>query len=276
MKDYGLFERIDDKSALAGFFNSVMKSLQPWRIAVAPCGFEESMDIPLSMDETFCTLCRYEIWMHACVKRLHMIRRTLHEYFTDFHGKWKYYASYNRISCIREYGGEDEDYNEDGSVNADVPNDRLKGYSVVSRLYTDDFRDVAQDAAPSDINGLATLMVAFSGMDFIGEMRKCLGDFPIYKKEGGGMREVNKLEHSMDMVGKQITAEDNSKTMLGIAAGMALITHILKRCSFDDDNKELLHLVDELSEGLLEMDFDAVHSLTKEYKERYEDDIHEH
>ena len=64
----------------------------------------------------YCSCLLFEDYASSFVAKLRQIINTISIYDTEFGFRWKYYASSKRINLIKEYGGDDEDYNKDGSV----------------------------------------------------------------------------------------------------------------------------------------------------------------
>lgn len=153
---YGLLSRIDDDSLLANFFNKVLGSLNTARIISAPSTFRNKDDENSRYCiDLFYDTCLWEMYLHQSIYKLRGWIKTLDEYLTEFGGSWKYYASSKRIESVNEYGGDDDDYNEDGSVKVmDIPNDRLEPYSVIRELVCDDWTDIVQETIPKDLERL--------------------------------------------------------------------------------------------------------------------------
>lgn len=264
MKSYKTFTLIDDSSPLAGFFNSLMKDMQCTRTLVAPSSFNREAEIAGFEDEKFCDFCRYEVWMHSVIERLNFWCDEIKEYMNEFEGNWKYFAASSRLSSIKEYGGEDDDFYEDGTIRKEGLDDSVyEPFSIVSYLSDGGFNDIVVNTHIDDLKGMLADIVAISHIDLFANMKKAFGsNIEAYKKdENGVMRKVSSEEHDMDVALKKVSAADNAERVKCIIDGIELIVRILKSFEYNNDNKEGLQTVSVISTALLNMDFKAVNRI---------------
>jgi len=119
---------------LVKLFNNFMKSLQMPRMIYSP-----DMRLPGGVIDPytatgFYRLCVLEVYLHRVVHQLNEVLIVVERFNKEFEGKWKYYAVAERLQCIKEYGGEDEDYNEDGTINTKATNEMLIPYTITNTL----------------------------------------------------------------------------------------------------------------------------------------------
>lgn len=112
---YDLFSRIKDGSRLADLFNQVMHKLDIVRIVSAPSTFE-MVNKDEQCVELFYESCLWELYFHGVVDKLNRWVKVLNEYESEFGSNWKYYASSKRLESIKEYGGDDKDYDTEGNI----------------------------------------------------------------------------------------------------------------------------------------------------------------
>ena len=232
----------------------------------APDNFRKDESIADFQDSKFADFCRYEVWMHSVVDRMREIRRTLFDYFSEFNGKWRYYATSQFISCVREYGGEPDDFDENGEILRCPPDEKLEHFCVIGDLYKNDWRDIVQDTTEEDINRMIVDLISISEVDITEGYKKAFGrNLQIYKNTDGVMRKVDNMEHSLDLVNQQVEAEDLSTALRAIFTGIALTLKIIKSCPYNDDNTERLKMVERMVDSLMSMDFDKILDDAKTY-----------
>ena len=269
---YERFKLIDGEDNLAGFFNYVMTHLTYMRELVAPYSFHKQEEIADFQDGKFCDFCRYELWMHGVAERVREWVSDLSEYFGEFEGSWRYYAESKRLEYLRtcsELGGEDDDDDDypDGE-DADCGQ-----FSIISDLYIEDSLDIVQNTAPNDLQGLCADIIAVSRIDILEGLRKSLGTEiePYIQDKDGTMRKMTMEERDLNMVSRQVDAEDDAKLILAVDAAIHAIIEIIKECKDDDDNTEALQTVLKASKALLGMDFKELDSALRAYKKEKDD-----
>lgn len=269
---YTAFKKIESDTLIAAFFNHVMKGLKMQRMFCAPDSFRGDKKIAKFKDEKFCDLCRYELWMHGVTERLEKWQKVLEEYFTEFHGNWKYYAAYHRLSAIREFGADERDLDEEGNVRREGLTDRdLMHYTVLLELYDEGWRDIVQDTTVNDIKNLSADIVACSSLNLLGGLQKHFGNniFPAVMQEDGEMRKITMEEYDIRKASEKVTAEYDAKRVMAIAQGLQYEIDIFKRCEYNKDNKELLLMATEITKELLNLDFSALETAEKKYEEKF-------
>ena len=256
---YARFDFIKGDAPIAAFFNHVMQTLAPMRMLCCPDSFVVDEKIEPFNDRKYCDTIRYEIWMHNVVTRLEAWHSTLTEYFDEYNGSWKYYAASKRLEGIREYGGDEKDYNADGTVRTEgLKDEELESYSVISDLCHDDFKDIVQDTTMEHIKFLCADVISCSQLDIVKGLKEHFGaeNVRTYRAdEDGNIHPLSNSEYAIGRVREQVTAEDNSKRLLAIVSGIQGLNIIFGECKYNEDNTEALSLALKAADILYDMDF---------------------
>jgi hypothetical protein len=178
MKNYGFFEPVDDTTRLGKLSNTAFRKMNMMRGFSAPQVFVREGDelYKYQPDTTFLfyRFCLTELYFHAVVKELHEWKAKAEEYAGEFSCSWKYYAAAKRLDRIRDYGGDEEDYNPDGSIRA-ADDKELANYSIVSDLIHEGWKDVFIQTTPNDLMFIAVATYTESGIDAAEAFQKITG-----------------------------------------------------------------------------------------------------
>lgn len=161
-KYYKFMSRVDNTCKLASFLNNVLEELDIVRIISGPKTFDYVKTHKNIQKEVwmFYESCLWERWLTEIVPKLTDWVNCIDTYFNEYLGSWKFFAAADRINCIREFGGEPEDYDADGNIIAEgISDEELAHYSVLSRLVQDDWMDIVQDTSPDDLDGMYSVLV---------------------------------------------------------------------------------------------------------------------
>jgi hypothetical protein len=134
-------ELIEAQDPLAKLFNQYMNKLSTMDMTSYPMDSMRELfnEKPEDKYYQYRRETLYEITcmgnaLHAIHRLVNIGLKDLSEYETDFNFDWKHYATVKRSECIQEYGGDDCDYNEDGSIKFKEDNKSLKGHTMKSSL----------------------------------------------------------------------------------------------------------------------------------------------
>lgn len=252
---YSMNKRIDNNSNLAAFLNEVLKSTNVARIMCSPRIFQER-DKRMRKEskkntQRFYQLVLFEMYSHALVSRLNEWVTNICEYIREFNGSWEYYARSKRLSSIDEYGGNPDDYNEDGTIKVDVGHDKLKSYSIISELIYSDNEDLVQDTNAQDLYWIYTFIRA-NGSFCITDIFKGL---KTYKCVDGEMVENNLDDNVFRKVSRQQGSEDMCCQLFSIITLVNRMVNELSKASHTSDNKELLGNVLFDTQAILDMNY---------------------
>ena len=147
-----MIKQIESEQPLAIAFNKVISKITTLWIMTRPRIFDDTKGEEATFKMiTYYQILLWEKWLHEVVQRLQEWITTIDEYFDEFNGSWEYYALSKRLDFLNEYGGDDEDYNPDGSIKTTgVTHDQLKYHTVFYDLYHECV-DIVQDTHPQDV-----------------------------------------------------------------------------------------------------------------------------
>lgn len=225
------FEKIDDVSPIAVFFNNTMDKLAALRKVCAPVSFMRNKEIADFQDESFCNMCRYEYWMHQVTGKLY---------------KWKL--------CVEEYFTEDSD------------GDAME--RLLESVYDPD--DIVSETLPVDIWNLCKDILSQSHIGVIDSLKVIYGgDVEAFMvSDDGEPVPMTREDIELIDVGRQVDAEDDTKRMMAIAAAVSVIVQTIR--SFKDMNvkvEEVMIMIHKITESLLGMDFGKAETVLKEWRE---------
>lgn len=243
---YEFFENIDHESALAKFLNKVFHQLHLIRMISAPMIFNESEKVSTKIKGYdsekmmhFYQTCLFEVYAHSLVRKLEEWRCSIDEYLNQFNGSWEYYARSKRLECIDTYGGEDNDYNEDGSVNTDISVDEIVRYSIILDLIPEDWKDIVLNKNYEDLNFIC-LQINVNGSFSLREMLNAMGadNLKSYRvSEEGQMIENSEDDEILHKVQERNKSEDVSIQLCSIVMIVTNIIQELKDLPKSEDNK---------------------------------------
>lgn len=248
--NYGVFKKIEKDYPLADFFNHVMGQLLWTRTFSAPSHF----DAPATDEQktVFYDFCLYETWMHEVVNKLIEWRKLINEYFSEYDGRWEYFATTMSLRDDEEERGE------------------LTEYSIMAYLYKEEWRDIVLDTVPSHVNTLCCYLVAFSKMDLMKGLKEHFGNVVSYMEgEDGTLREMTQEDCDLAMASRQVTADDDCTKLKAIAAGIFGIKTMISVCRKDDDNISQLQAIYNAVTALLSCDFRGLNDVIGQYSEKY-------
>lgn len=160
----------ESKTQLAQLFNAVMDRTNTVRLFLAPsstsivdCKSVEGLEMEAFYAQEFYNLCLAEIYFHQVIKYLTEWKEMAMQYNDEFAGKWKYYALSKHIELIKEFGGEDEDYNDDGSIRTEFTDEELAHSAIVNEMR--DFNDIFLTADYSLLMGIYDILLNNSELD---------------------------------------------------------------------------------------------------------------
>lgn len=270
--DYSVFTPIDEQTAIASFFNHIMKKVGILRELCAPSSFRKDARTSEFTDGKFCDFCRYEAWMHAVCERLSQWQYTIGEYFSEYHGNWRYYAACQRLSYISEYGAEESELNADGSVKTEGLRDAdYLHYTIISDIYDDGFEDIVQDTVPNDMTGLCSDVLATARMDFTEYLQRNMScSIEVAQMtEDGEVKPLSRDERELFKASEMVSAEDDTRRLVAVIGGVHGIMHMITACPQFEDNAERLQMVSDAVSALQDMDFRRLGSIVIDYDLKY-------
>lgn len=263
---YDLFSRIEDSSNLANLFNKALHELNTVRMMSAPTTFEvEIKGEGCAM--LFYESCLWEMYLHRVIDKLNRWKVTLNEYESEFGSSWRYYASSKRLESIKEYGGEEEDYDSEGNIRTiNLSNEDLKCHTVIRDLVQDDWRDIVQETKPEHLSGLCSALRTKARLSIADVFKQALGaEIQTYKEDSNGnIIPMTFADKALSKVSDESRADNLSATILFICRSIQLIIEKIMALDKFKDNKEELGSISKDVSCLLDLNFkdmDILHEL---------------
>jgi hypothetical protein len=185
---------------------------------------------------------------------LHQWQEILYKYNGEFEGRWKYYAASKRLDYIKEYGGGEDDYLEDGSVKTNISEEELTQYSVLDDLVSDFFRSIFIETKPENLMSFFQYIVINSNLNINDIFQRTTGKtLKTYRIEDEQM-----VENTFaDEVLQKIDYEDSALLLVNTLFSVVLQINILiKKISELDkanDNRQFLSMLPELIQDILDV-----------------------
>lgn len=227
------FEKIDDVTPIALFFNRTMDNLAVLRKLCAPVSLiQETKAEKDFKNKTFCNMCRYECWMHQVIGRL---------------CKWKI--------IVEEYFSEDFD---DSVINILQDSVNIKD-------------DIVSETLPYDIWELCLDLISQSHIGVIDSLKVIYGsEVETYKvTENGTTEPMTREDIDLINIERQVDADDDSKRLMAIAGGISFIVQTIR--SFSELNikeEEIMIVIHNMTDSLLNMDFKRAEKVLKEWEKK--------
>ncbi|MBK5722387.1 hypothetical protein JGH11_16040 [Dysgonomonas sp. Marseille-P4677] len=264
VKKYEFFEQIEHDSTLAFFFNKVFKNMDLARIISSPKSFNESSYLKSRKKrkkynndtyKMFYQTCLFEMYAHAVIKKLEDWQKIIHEYLSEFNGSWEYYARSKRIDMINKYGGDDDDYDDNGNIVKNVPDDKLLSYSIILDLIPDDWRDIVIETKPDDLEYISRYISLNSSFS-IKDMAKSIGfeNLKTYRMQNGVMVENTEDDELLHSIENTTKSENATVMLLTICMIINQFVKEINTLQKDEDNKEFLSVLLSRIQNLFDMD----------------------
>lgn len=258
---YDVMCNVNENCVLAVFFNKIIGELETVRIFSSPRTFEDTKKENKDYSAIFYQTVLWELWFHGVVERLNEWNEILNEYFSEYEGKWKFYACSKRIESINEYGGEESDYNEDGSIRTlNLTEDDLRHHTALGEMVQDDWRDIVQETTCADLQYMISCLKTHASFSLSDAFKECFGkEIATYKQdENGNMVPISFADKAMDKAVEQYTAD-------GMAIGITLVCEFIQRIIRDiramdkfSDNRDKLIQIHKDVRNILDFNLDEV------------------
>ena len=254
-----LAKRIEDKSMLACMLNECLHNVDTIRIFSTPTTFKRNRDTG-STNNAYCICLLFEEYAKQIVVRLRGIISAITEYETGFNSSWKYYAMSKRLEAINQYGGEEDDYDENGDViKIGLTDEQLFCYSIISDLYLDDWKDLAQETTPNDLSIVASVLNTSASITITDMFKQVCGKtiLPTKINNNGEIVKMTREDVELDKITKQVDASDLSEILFLVCGLVQYVFHKIKTLPKDSDNKEDLKAIKEMCQAILNLEIDS-------------------
>ena len=258
-----MIQHIESEQPLAIAFNKVISKITALWIMTRPRIFDDTKGEEAAFKMiTYYQILLWEKWMHEVVQRLQEWTSTIDEYFDEFNGNWEYYALSKRLDFLNEFGGDDEDYNADGSIKTtDITREQLKYHTVFSDLYHDCV-DIVQDTHPQDLYPLINDLEANSNVPITNILPQVSGKEVTAKIMGdeGKLRPYTFADRELHKVSEMVEAHDYGQVIYITALLMEQLTKGIETVAKSEtaflDNHEILRAIQSDAEAILSLNFE--------------------
>ncbi|MDR0682036.1 MAG: hypothetical protein LBG15_09355 [Dysgonamonadaceae bacterium] len=253
---YEFFKHVDESSELGRFFNLVFSKLNIPRIIHAPKIFAGKEDERRQYKaEAFYRLCLSEMYLHSIIDNLCKWKKETEEYINEFSCRWRYYASAKRLESIRQYGGDPDDYNPDGSIKNTVDDKILSSYHIAEHLAPSDWNEIFTQTRLTDLLFIADLIIIESKMDIADIFQKAVGGerLKTFRMEDGKMIENDWADDLMRKSQDENNAVLTVDTLFSILYEVTTIAEEMKTISRTDDNDDFFRRLPRRIQNLFDL-----------------------
>lgn len=258
---YEAMSRVEGESELAKFVNGVLENLDMLRLMSGPKTFRELEDAERSMRymSLFYYSTLWDKWLVGIVERIEEWHGLIGRYLSEYNGSWRYYAICNRLDCIRQYGGDDEDYDQDGNIIKEVSDEKLGDYSIFTDLLHDDWRDIVQNTKPEDLQLMFTALIQRAGVSITDAIKQVTGQkINLYKQdENGNMVVMSREEEQLIQQQRGYDAAYSCMVLYALARTIREMIDMMEKMEYDQNNYDDLNYIMGMCNRLLNMETDA-------------------
>jgi hypothetical protein len=253
--NYLFCNKIEGDELLVELFNLSLDKLNTLRMTTAPANTNLMEYNHTSVYSTFYLICQYEIYLHEAVNLLRQWKTEAKIYCNEFAASWRYYALSTNLDLIKRYGGEDSDYNQDGTIRTNWTDEELQSSALINSWL--EFNNIVLTSKAEDFNQV---------MDFI-ENKTKFDVFEIFEQSMGKeltqyVKEADGSFKPLDWADKQIfRAKENAHndTVISlIKSFMISITALVKEIEalhWNEDNKDFFNKLPQRIDHLFNCKF---------------------
>jgi hypothetical protein len=249
---YYFFKKVDGSSKLGRFFNEVFKKIDTARTLSAPSihmkanedteGVHIGQGMIVKSAILFYKICQIELYFHAVINGLENWINILAQYNGEFESNWSYYAGSRRVDCIDRYGGEEEDYEPDGSIKVDVDDDKLTSYTIVHDLLGAGLIDIFTQTPIEGICDFAWLIANSARIDTNDIFQKVSGKrLKTYRRENGKMVENTFSDEVIQKLEKEESYCHAANTLIAVGIEIISLVTCIRELDEKKDNKSFFY-----------------------------------
>jgi hypothetical protein len=251
-RHYSIPERIEGNEPLVKFANSVLEKTEMLRIVTAPSSTARFKDINPYSIENFYHCCMLETYFHSAIEHLRKWKEDAIKYNTEFQGSWKYYAIADRLDCIKEYGGEEDDYNEDGSVRTKWSNKELEGSSILYSWRA--YNDIFLSSKVTDFARVSTLIQVESKLSIVDFFRTQGKELTTYKKDAqGNMIPQDWADEQMSKAKSEFVADNMVDFLTLFVKNCRTIIDQVEKLPYNKDHKDFFASLPNRIDAILDL-----------------------
>lgn len=241
---------------LSRLFKVALKSLRMPKAMHGPNSFDllKEIDTKALPAHEFYQICLFEIYAVSLIGTLRIWKNYLIDYREKYNYSWEHYATEKRYNAIKEFGGEDGDYDENGNIAPVKNNEELRDCTIVRDITG--FNNACYHMELSDICLILSYIANGERLDIFNLLESFTGK-PIQKirvNTDGSSEPISKLDSQIESI------ENESKYVSAFETIRKLIPHFKSiykdLCSQDPfkDNKSYFENLESM--------VDDIHNLT--------------
>lgn len=253
MKRYYEFpQKIEGSGFLVEFANIVLDKTTSIRIFTAPSTTASFKDINAGSIESFYQCCMLETYLHSAIEHLRKWKSDAQKYNNEFEGSWKYYAIADRLRSIKEYGGEDDDYNEDGSIREKVSDKELK-YSSLLESWRG-YNDIFLSSKAPDFTRVSSLIQVENKLSIVDFFRDQGKELTSYKKDvHGNMVAMDWADEQMSNARKEFVADGMVDFLTLFVKNCRIIIDQVEKLPYNKDHKDFFGSLPNKIDAIFEL-----------------------
>ena len=275
------FKTIESDDKLAEFINKMLGKVNVLYHCTSPNNFslsefKETLNIPTDENIDRININSLSFY-HFCVieKNLLNLHRNIiesieciDEYFDKFQGSWKYFSTQRRIEMIEEFGGDEEDFNNEGGVIYIETEDVLKDYNflntlnyyILNKSKDNEMNEYSckNSIGENTINDYSFLITGLenSGNNFITDFFREKGiDLPVYTFQDNEFKKLSFADEIELNIKTLIRTDEIIEIFKMIINKTHEISDLYSSLKFNDDNTKDLKKLRKILSDLLELKF---------------------
>jgi hypothetical protein len=252
---YSFFQEVDESTKLGQLINCAFAKLSTVRMMCCPQFYAQEAENQKALTSgLFYDLCLGELYLHSLVENLHQWQEILYKYNGEFEGSWKYYAASKRLDYIKEYGGDEDDYLEDGSVKINISEEELTQYSVVDDLVSNFFRSIFLETKPEDLFRFLQYIVINANLNVNDVFQQTTGKkLKTYRIENEKMVENTFVDELFRKMDKEDFATLVVNTLFSVVLQINILIKKISELDKANDNRQFLSMLPVLIQDILDV-----------------------
>jgi hypothetical protein len=200
-------------------------------------------------------MCLIEQYLHSIVVNLSKWETLIAKYNKEFQSSWKYFALSNRMDLIKEFGGEDDDYNEDGSIRTDVSDEELTDDTVVAELLDYSCNNIFISTTPADCLKICYMIIHAGNFCIIDFLKEKSGKrIKTYRMgEYGEMIQNDWTDEAMQKARKQLEHENIAEIFWSVLLFVNELIRHVEKLPRTEDNKEFFQLLPKAIDNIFNL-----------------------
>ena len=258
---YANFAEIENESNLAKFFNMVFEKLETFKMISSPdlhayndlySAKGKTSEVVKNASILFYEACLLENYLHSIIEHLTDWKEKAIRYNSEFSGSWRFYAIAEHRDGIKEYGGEDTDYNKDGSIRTDFTDEELKGADIVSQMV--DYNHIFLTTKPEHLYLIYNLLLNIGDTNIFKFFENQGIPLSTYSRDENGNMVKNTWADEKCMEAKDQHICDTLAEMLySVVAEVSGLVVEVEKLKYNSDNKKFFTELPERINAIMDL-----------------------